>query len=510
MIKTNTDSNNNNTDGNNNNTNTDDSKTNTDSKNTNGNIFLVYASDVNGGIGANGKLPWKCREDLEYFKKVTSSTRYFKNAVIMGSKTYKSIGRPLPNRLNIVLSKSIGFNEDKNYDNLLYFSDPEKAVGYCNNCGVDNIFVIGGSEIYKYFESKCIGIYHTIIFGTFFCDTYFNRAKDQWSLKSSESLVDKKGNLVGLACYYVPNSTISDIGINSHEGLDEYQYLDLVKNILNNGVLKSNRTDIPSVSIFGHCSKWSLKNGTFPLLTTKKVFFRAVVEELLWFIAGSTNSRILESKGINIWKGNTTREFLDSRGLTDLQEGDIGAGYGFQWRHSGAEYTGHDSDYTGKGVDQLKELVDSLKNDPNSRRMIICSWNPSALSRMALPPCHVIFQVYVEQKEGSKGVLHSVLYQRSADVGLGMPFNIASYSLLTIILAHCCSLNPGTFTYYTGDTHIYENHIEAMKKQLYRVPRQAPKLMILRDDKDIFSLKYEDFKLIDYEPYGPIKMDMAV
>jgi thymidylate synthase len=247
-----------------------------------------------------------------------------------------------------------------------------------------------------------------------------------------------------------------------------------------------------------------LEHDQVPLLTTKKVFFRGLVEELLWFISGSTDSKVLEAKGINIWKGNTTREFLDARGL-DYEEGSIGAGYGFQWRHCGAEYRGINHDYTGQGVDQVSELIEGLRKDPNSRRHIICSWNPAALKKMALPPCHVLYQVYVKD-----GTLHAAMYQRSADIGLGVPFNIASYAILTRIIAHCCDLKPGTFMHITGDTHIYVNHIDALKEQLKRVPRKAPTMHINTKSRDIFELKYSDFILEGYEPHDSIRMDMVI
>lgn len=477
--------------------------------NTNTNISIVVAMDSKHGIGYKNTIPWHNREDFKYFKELTENKQYFKNAVVMGRKTYESIGRALPNRLNIVISTNLA--ERNKYSNdvekgLVYVKDPDSAIGFCNTYNIDNIFIIGGSSIYEHFMDKATNIYITHQLHTYVCDVFFPYAKFS---EQNKVVVSSKPLLENNECsaIVVHYRITKDAKVAN---TDEYQYLDLVKNILLNGLTKPNRTDHSSVSIFGHNSKWSLKDLQFPLLTTKKVFFRAVVEELLWFISGSTNSKLLENKGINIWKGNTTRDFLDKRGLQHLEEGDIGAGYGFQWRHSGAEYSGHVVDYTGKGVDQLQELIDTIKKDPNSRRMIMCSWNPSALSSMALPPCHVMFQVYCENSEGKKSILHSILYQRSADVGLGVPFNIASYALLTIILAHCCDMEPGTFTYYTGDTHIYSNHITAMKKQMFRVPRKMPILKIKSESKNIYDLKYEDFILENYDPYDSIKMDMAV
>lgn len=219
------------------------------------------------------------------------------------------------------------------------------------------------------------------------------------------------------------------------------QYLNLIRYIMEHGVLRTDRTNTGTRSVFGTQMRFSLADGVIPLLTTKKVFWRGVVEELLWFIHGSTDGRILkvkinfadyeQDKKIHIWEGNGTREYLDSIGLTDYEEDELGPIYGFQWRHFGAEYRGRDADYTNQGTDQLADVIRLLKTDPYNRRIILSAWNPSALKKMALPPCHVMCQFYVQN-----GFLSCQMYQRSADMGLGVPFNIASYSLLTILLAH--------------------------------------------------------------------------
>ena len=287
--------------------------------------------------------------------------------------------------------------------------------------------------------------------------------------------------------------------------MSEYQYINLIKHILENGISKDDRTGVGTLSVFSYNMKFDLRES-FPLLTTKKVYWKGVVEELLWFISGSTNANILKEKGIRIWDGNTSREFLDSRGLTHYSEGDIGPGYGFQWRHYGAEYTNMYADYTGKGIDQLQDVIHKIKNTPNDRRIIMTAWNPSDLDKMALPPCHMFVQFWVntEKKE-----LHSQMYQRSCDVGLGVPFNIASYALLTCIIAKICGLTAGDFHYCMGDTHIYKNHIEAMKLQVERVPYDFPKINI-KNIVDIDKIVFEDIELIDYKSHNNIKMDMAV
>jgi thymidylate synthase len=285
----------------------------------------------------------------------------------------------------------------------------------------------------------------------------------------------------------------------------ELQYINLIKHILENGISKDDRTGVGTLSIFSYNMTFNLRES-FPLLTTKKVYWKGVVEELLWFISGSTNSNVLKEKGVKIWEGNSSREFLDSRGLSHYDQGDIGAGYGFQWRHFGAKYTNMYDSYEGQGIDQLKDVIYKIKNTPDDRRIIMSAWNPTDLDKMALPPCHIFVQFWVDS---NKKELHSQMYQRSCDVGLGVPFNIASYSLLTCIIAKLCDLTPGDFHYCMGDTHIYKNHIDAMKLQITRDPYDFPKIKI-KDITDIDNIKFDDIELIDYKYYENIKMNMAV
>lgn len=270
------------------------------------------------------------------------------------------------------------------------------------------------------------------------------------------------------------------------------------------GTKKGDRTGVGTISIFGAQMRFNLRNS-FPLLTTKRVFWRAVVEELLWFIRGGTDAKDLQAKNIRIWDGNSSREFLDKCGFNDREVGDLGPIYGFQWRHFGAKYRTCRDDYTGEGVDQLKHLITTIRDNPNDRRLILTAWNPVDIPLMALPPCHCMAQFYV-----ANGELSCQLYQRSADMGLGVPFNIASYSLLTYMIAHVTELKPGELIYTTGDTHVYLNHIEPLKEQITRKPRPFPTLTIKREIIDIEDFKYEDFELLQYTPYSKIPMEMAV
>lgn len=287
---------------------------------------------------------------------------------------------------------------------------------------------------------------------------------------------------------------------------EEHQYLDLIRTIMRSGNRKGDRTGTGTISIFGVQMRFSIRDGVFPLLTTKRVFWRGVVEELLWFIRGSTNAKELQDKDVHIWDANASREFLDSAGLTEREEGDLGPVYGFQWRHFGAPYTDMHQNYAGQGVDQLQQVIDTIKNNPNDRRIIMCAWNAADIHKMALPPCHCLCQFYV-----AGGELSCQLYQRSADMGLGVPFNIASYALLTCMIAHITGLKPGDFVHTLGDAHVYTNHCDALEEQIKREPRSFPKLRIKRRDiASINNFTMEDFELEDYKPHPKIKMDMAV
>lgn len=262
------------------------------------------------------------------------------------------------------------------------------------------------------------------------------------------------------------------------------QYLDLLRHIRENGVMKEDRTGTGTQSVFGYQMRFNLADG-FPLLTTKKVHLKSIIHELLWFIAGDTNVKYLQDNGVTIWD-----EWAD-------ENGDLGPVYGHQWRSWPAP--------DGRSIDQLSQVIDQIKNHPDSRRMLVTAWNPGEVDKMALPPCHCLFQFYV-----ANGKLSCQLYQRSADVFLGVPFNIASYALLTMMIAQTCGLEPGEFVHTTGDTHIYRNHFEQVALQLSREPRALPKMIINPDVKSVFDFKYEDFTLEGYNPWPSIKAPVAV
>jgi thymidylate synthase len=262
------------------------------------------------------------------------------------------------------------------------------------------------------------------------------------------------------------------------------QYLDLLSHVMDHGIEKKDRTGTGTISIFGYQMRFSLSEG-FPLLTTKKMHLRSIIHELLWFLSGSTNIRYLQENGVRIWN-----EWADA-------DGNLGPVYGYQWRSWPAA--------DGRHIDQVTAVVNSLKNNPDSRRHLVSAWNVGEIEQMALPPCHILFQFYV-----ADGMLSCQLYQRSADIFLGIPFNIASYSLLTMMMAQITGLIPGEFIHTLGDAHIYLNHVEQVKLQLTREPLRLPVMKLNPVIKDIFSFKYEDFELTGYDPHPAIKGEISV
>ena len=262
------------------------------------------------------------------------------------------------------------------------------------------------------------------------------------------------------------------------------QYLELLQKIMDTGVVKHDRTGVGTKSIFGHQMRFDLSE-VFPLLTTKKVHLKSIIYELLWFISGDTNVRRLQEHNVTIWD-----EWAD-------ENGELGPVYGHQWRSWPAP--------DGRTIDQLSDVVRTIRENPDSRRMIVTAWNPGEIDRMALPPCHCLFQFYV-----AEGKLSCQLYQRSADTFLGVPFNIASYALLTMMIAQCCGLVPGEFIHTTGDTHIYLNHFDQVREQLSREPRRLPVMRLNPEVKSVFDFRYEDFALEGYDPYPAIKAPVAV
>jgi thymidylate synthase len=331
--------------------------------------------------------------------------------------------------------------------------------------------------------------------------------------KNNEKEIQTNGDFSNL----VSTNIFRNINRYAHE---EYQYLNLLDDILENGTWEEGRNG-KTKSVFGRSMRFSLKDGKIPILTTKKTAWKTCLKELLWFIRGETDAKLLQDQGVHIWDGNTTREFLDSRGLYLTREGLIGAGYGYQWRYFNANYncfTGkrllnteepdiHSNTKHFKGIDQLQQIIDALK-DPaqrTSRRLIMTAWNPCQLDQMALPPCHILCQFNVHN--GNK--LSCALYQRSVDSLLGEPFNIASYSLLTHLLAKHCGLDAYEFVYFMGNCHLYENAIDAAKLQITREPYPFPTVSIKQIKEDINDYQVEDFEIHNYKSHDQIKVAMV-
>uniref|UniRef100_A0A803LDN7 Bifunctional dihydrofolate reductase-thymidylate synthase n=1 Tax=Chenopodium quinoa TaxID=63459 RepID=A0A803LDN7_CHEQI len=456
---------------------------------------VVVAATKEMGIGKDGKLPWKLPSDLKFFKDITlqTSNAEKKNAIIMGRKTWESIprkNRPLPGRLNVVLTHSRDYDVGS-LEDVVTCGSINSALELLGmrpyDLLIERVFVIGGGQILREALNApaCDAIHITEIETDIECDTFMPPVDNSLFQPWYSSFPSVENNIRHSFVTYVRvRRTATDIGtqINTTKALSskskvqdfsflpqmvfdrhqEHLYLKLVQEILSSGNLKDDRTGTGTLSKFG--------------------------------------CQVLQEKGIHIWDGNASRIYLDSIGLPDREEGDLGPVYGFQWR-----YTSMHADYTGQGFDQLLDVIHKIKNKPDDRRIILSAWNPSDLKLMALPPCHMFSQFYV-----ANGELSCQMYQRSADMGLGVPFNIASYALLTCMIAHVCDLIPGDFIHVIGDTHVYRNHIEPLQEQLQNLPKPFPVLKINTQKKNIDSFVATDFELVGYDPHQKIEMKMAV
>ena len=476
-------------------------------------IKLIAAIDINNGLGKDGKLLYRIPKDMEFFTNRTTETINpdKKNIVVMGRKTWTSIPskfRPLKNRVNLVLSNSNYTSikkELKDTEHSVHKNMVEliQKLGSIDTSQIETVYIIGGETLYTRFLELADEILITHIYDkkdspdTFFPKISKNNFKTN-ILSNIESNYSKKSSKILLYQFisYTRNTSIN---------MEEQAYLDLLSKVLREGERRETRSGA-TYSLFGERLSFSLEDNTIPLLTTKRVFFRGIAEELLWFLRGSTDAKELDAKRVRIWNGNTSREFLDSLGL-DYPEGTCGPVYGFQWRHFNAPYKGADADYTGKGVDQLAECIRLIKENPTSRRIFMSAWNPCQLPEMCLPCCHVSYQWYVNPIEKT---ISCQMYQRSGDLFLGVPFNIASTSLLTHMIAKMTGLTAKKVHVCIGDAHIYEDHLEAVQTQLQREPTEFPKLYIKRVLENIEDCEYADLKLVDYHHQGGIKATMNV
>jgi dihydrofolate reductase/thymidylate synthase len=484
------------------------------------NLIVAYTFDKQG-IGKEGTLPWHIPKDMAYFKKVTTAKYYQDdklNVVVMGRKTWDSIPdkfKPLSGRMNIVItgnqdlidSNGGGYGNKDGITNVVFTSlDSFKAMDLSN---YGKVFVIGGESIYKMAidSGNVEKIYATEIYNyKGECDTFFPQFNSTDIVNVSQ-FIESNG-------YWIRNITYN-VGYIYRGGEmvwrneEELAYLNLMKRILETGSSVDDRTGVGTLSCFGEMLKYNLRD-TLPISTTKRIPFKFIFEELMLYLRGQTDNKILQNKGIHIWDGNTSREFLDKRGLTHYREGDFGQTYGFNMRHFGGNYEGCDMEYGQEtGYDQLANALHLIKNDPASRRIIIDLWDPSTIHKAALPSCLCKYQfnVNVAKKE-----LNLAIYLRSSDYFLANNWNTITGSLFVHLICNMegIELTPGDLTVFIADAHLYKTHIEQVKKNLERKPYPYPKLIIKKMKKHVTDFEFTDLELLGYKAHPGIKAEMAV
>lgn len=504
------------------------------------------------------RLPWNhIKEDMKSFRDITTKTvdSNKRNAVIMGYNTWLSIGQKrLSKRYNVIVSRSKSAdtcfrdNITQSKNDCLLLGDLNMAIEVCmNDLNIESIFIIGGAEIYK--QAIVYDCVNTLYITEVDMDNifkvnneityiaYFPRIPSHFKIVSSQQKND---------IYPLTFIKYEDMREYEDPESDEMCHLNVLKKILKYGSHKPDRTGTGVLSLISEQIRFKLYRENsdkvvFPLLTTKKMFVKGIIEELLMFINGDVNTNKLREKGVKIWEGNTTREFLDNNGMKHIESGSLGKGYSFQWRAWGAKYKSIDTDHKKEpgAIDQLQNVINLLHNDPFSRRIIINAWNVSDLKEMALPPCHVMYQFIVDEeqidakntnifdienplatqygftKENNQKVkrLNCVMTQRSADMFLGVPFNICTTALLTILLAKLVGMVPGEIVINLADAHIYKNAIEQCQTQIERTPYLFPTIEIkkeLNNIEDLEKLTFEDFVINDYKCHPAIKANMAI
>jgi dihydrofolate reductase / thymidylate synthase len=481
--------------------------------------LIVALSRKNYGIGVNNNIPWKLSEDMAYFKKTTiGNQNKGKNIVLMGRKTWESIPskfKPLKDRINVVLTNQPQYRDKANpivINNLEQFL--EKPLDFVDET-FNEIFVIGGETLYKRIIDDYVHlvnkIYVTEIYKEFVCDTFapkFHKMVGDTIEYSNVSNFNycKESDTHFRFVEYTGKKFLTKLKwIN----IEEQNYLNTLWKLLHNGELRKNRTGIDTKSLFSCVGNYNLED-TFPALTTRRIFFRGIFEELMFYLSGKTDNQILVDKNVNIWTGNTTREFLDSRGLNHYKTGDMGETYGFNYRHFGAVYKGCDTNYTGLGYDQVQNALNLIKNNPESRRIVISLWNPATLDNASLPPCMFQYQFFVNIQEKK---LNCLVNLRSSDYFLANNWNTCTAAIFVHLICNLEGINltPGKLTVMSCDTHIYTNHEEQIKDNLKRQYKPAPKLLVHCDKKkDIMDFEFSDLKLIGYYPDSSIQASMAV
>jgi dihydrofolate reductase/thymidylate synthase len=463
---------------------------------------VILATDLKGGIGINNNLPWKFLIDLNFFKSITCShsilpsINTLDNILIMGRKTWESMNcKSLPNRLSwVITSQYKELNEINTNSKIKFFGNFYSAYIASTIYTDADIWVMGGYKIYD--EAlrhwACDKVFWTQVEGIFDTDISINMSdySIEWIHQIIKTDINKKDNKLYQLTFLQGFS----------KPLIEQLYLKTMFDIVRIGEERKTRNGI-TISLFNKTLSWDLADG-FPLLTTKKMFWKGIVEELLFFIRGETDSSKLSDVGVKIWESNTTREFLDSMGFFHYKVGEMGPMYGYQWRFFNKSYGTNEN----QGSDQLIKIIEEIKKDPHSRRILMTDYNPQQVHQGVLYPCHsIIIQFYVQQEK-----LYCSMYQRSGDFFLGIPFNIASTSLLVHIISQLTGLKPGIVNLIMGDYHIYQEHIDQVFEQIKRIPKKLPTLQIPNFEtlEQVEKSKFEDYKIINYNSYPVIKAKM--
>lgn len=487
-------------------------------------FHIILCTDRCGNIGrrSTNTLLYHTPLDMRRFRILTTSPRRNLHAVVMGWNTWRSLperSRPLANRVNVVLTRQPEHAKLVRQAGGYPFSHSKDALSFLHRLkSLQKVYLIGGAAVYNdpLLSARVTTVHHTRVeddarthyeandLVTVSSDVFktFEVIED-WSIVTECRYSDECGTDATQTVTFRTLHRAQPPPTNTQTG--EPQYLMLLERLLT-APSRQTRNSV-TLSSFGERMVIDLSDGTVPLLTTKRMAWKTVIRELLWFVRGDTDNQKLNDEKVHIWDANASRAFLDSRGLTDRAENDLGPVYGFQWRHFGAEYTDCHTDYTGKGVDQLEEARRQIATNPTSRRMIFTAWNPSDLNQMALPPCHLLGQWYVTHDDK----LWLQVYQRSGDVFLGVPFNLFSYSVLIHMMAHLTHKQVGGLAYVLGDAHIYENHIAVVNKQLQRPLHPPPHFRV---KSDCAARRWEDFtldsfELLGYTCEGRLKADMV-
>jgi dihydrofolate reductase/thymidylate synthase len=477
-------------------------------------VSLIVAVDNTFGISRGNKIVWNYKEDYNYFIDVTSRIyKEGKNVLIMGKNTWLTLPKQLPNRITIVVSTTLQLETN---DSLFIVKSLSEALELTKTIVCGRVFICGGKALYEESLPFVDSIFLTMIHHDYDCDNVISLPLNHYKThkKHTFELVDKMTEEKHFVSFH--KLYLDELPAFWVIQKEEQQYLDLLEKILTKNNFHTSRNS-NTWSVFGKTLKFDLSKH-FPLLTTKKMFTFGIFEELLFFLRGQTDSNILSKKGVHIWEGNTSREFLDSVGLHHYKPGDIGGIYSHCLKYYGAEYKGMDHDYTGQGIDQIEKCIQLLMTDPYSRRILMTTYNPSQTHTGVLVVCHGLVVQYNVKLYNNQYILNCAMYQRSADTLLGIPFNLSSYAMLTYLLCNTINNNetylglkftPGKLVMFLGDCHAYESHREQVIRQILRDPFKFPTLEINKKAKHITDFEFTDLMINNYLSYGAISAKMV-